>query len=55
MKIVTVSATKSEEFESKVNALLAVGCEIVSISCGTVQSEAYDFCDFWMAVLKQNT
>ena len=50
-KVKTVRESSVEEFESKCNALLEQGYEIIACNCGFVNSEAYDFCDSWMAVL----
>lgn len=50
-KIVTVSTSKQGYFEDTVNDYLEEGYKILSSNCGFVNSEAYDFCDNWQAIL----
>ena len=50
-KIKTISSSNQEEFENKVNDLLADGYVISSTSSGFVNSESYGFCDNWQAIL----
>ena len=50
-KVVTISESQQGEFEDKVNDYLSRGYSILSTNCGFVQSEAYDFCNVWNAIL----
>ncbi len=51
MDIKVVDETKINVFEVKVNELLKMGYKISSTSCGFVNSEAYDFCSVYQAIL----
>ncbi len=50
-KIQVIEESDSNKFEEKVNALLAIGYKILSTSCGFVNSERYDFCGSYQAIL----
>mgnify|MGYP000947344460 FL=1 len=51
MNIKVVDESKPDVFEEKVNELLKMGYKISSTSCGFVNSEAYDFCSVYQAIL----
>lgn len=51
MNIKVVEESKPNVFEEKVNELLKMGYKISSTSCGFVNSEAYDFCSVYQAIL----
>lgn len=51
MNIKVVDETEINVFETKVNELLKMGYKISSTSCGFVNSEAYDFCSVYQAIL----
>lgn len=50
-KIITVSENAQSQFEYMVNGYLQDGYKILSTSCGFVNSESYDFCESWQAIL----
>jgi len=53
--IQVIEESDSKVFEDKVNSLLMNGWEILSTSCGFVNSEQYDFCGNYQAILiKEN-
>jgi hypothetical protein len=49
--LVTVSETDREEFESKCNQFIELGYKLSSSSCGFLNSEEYDFCESYQAIL----
>jgi len=49
--IKTVSKSIQGEFEDEVNSLLEDGFILSSSDCGFVNSESYDFCESWQAIL----
>ena len=50
-EIKVVNMTDEDDFTKKVNGLLLEGFKISSTDCGFIQSEQYDFCSSYMAVL----
>jgi hypothetical protein len=50
-QIKTIDVPNSIEFEQRVNDLLKEGYEILSTNCGFANSEKYDFCGCWQAIL----
>ena len=50
-KIEVVNIADEGEFESVVNAFLEEGYTISSTSCGFINSENYDFCTSFQAIL----
>ena len=50
-KIITVSENTQAQFEYIVNGYLQDGYKILSTSCGFLNSENYDFVDYWQAIL----
>jgi len=50
-EIVTISRSDEDQFTKDVNELLVLGWEILSTSCGFVDSEQYDFCGSYQAIL----
>ena len=49
--IKVISESSENDFVFKVNALLEQGYKILSSSCGFVNSERYDFCSSYQAIL----
>ena len=49
--VFVVDESRPDVFEEKVNELLKMGYKISSTSCGFVNSEAYDFCSVYQAIL----
>lgn len=43
-----------DEFTKQINELLKDGWKVSSTSCGFVNSEAYDFCNYYHAILLKN-
>jgi len=50
-KIKVISQSDSVKFEELVNIYLNLGWDILSTSCGFVNSEVYDFCESYQAIL----
>ena len=50
-EVVTISRSDEDQFTKDVNELLVLGWEILSTSCGFVNSEQYDFCGSYQAIL----
>jgi ribose 5-phosphate isomerase RpiB len=50
-KIVTVSDNKQGDFTDRVNEYLEEGYKLSSSNCGFLNSESYDFVDYWQAIL----
>lgn len=50
-KVKTINTPDENKFESKCNELLTDGWKILSTSCGFANSEKYDFCSVWQAIL----
>ena len=50
-KIKVVESSDMNKFENEVNELLKDGYSISSTSCGFVNSENYDFCSSYQAIL----
>ena len=50
-EIKVYESSNESEFEAYVNAMLKDGWQISSTSCGFVNSENYDFCSSYHAVL----
>ena len=50
-KIKTIHFSDEGEFDKKVNEMLNEGYDILSTSCGFVNSERYDFCGVYQAIL----
>lgn len=46
-----VNLTDENDFEKEINRLLDLGYQISSTSCGFINSEKYDFCTSFQAVL----
>ncbi len=46
-----VSLSDEDAFTSEVNRLLSEGWQIHSSSCGFVNSESYDFCNSYQAIM----
>ena len=49
--IKVVNITDEDDFTKQVNDLLNDGYKISSTDCGFIQSEQYDFCSSFMAIL----
>ena len=49
--IKTIHCNDETKFDEQVNALLQDGWKISSTYCGFVQSESYDFCGSYHAIL----
>ena len=49
--IKAVISSDAVKFESEVNELLSDGWAIESTTCGFVNSDKYDFCDHYQAIL----
>ena len=54
-EIKVLNLTDETEFEDIVNGFLAEGWKISSTSCGFVNSENYDFCTSFQAILTRST
>ena len=50
-KIKVVASSDAIDFENKVNKIIEAGFKLSSSSCGFVNSERYDFCDAYHAIL----
>lgn len=50
-----VEAADPDDFVERVNKLLSEGFQLSSSSCGFVDSEKYDFCGNYQAILLKNT
>lgn len=50
-EIKVINLSDESEFELMVNAWLKEGWKVSSTSCGFVNSEAYDFCGCYQAIL----
>lgn len=50
-EIKVLNLTDEAEFESIVNGFLAEGWKVSSTSCGFINSENYDFCTSFQAIL----
>jgi len=50
-RIKTVNVSDEKQFEDCCNDLLSNGWKILSTSCGFANSEKYDFCSSWQAIL----
>ena len=50
-RIETIESNDMAEFTSQVNTYLEEGWTISSTSCGFANSEAYEFCSIYQAVL----
>jgi hypothetical protein len=50
-EVKVIERTDSAKFESDLNFYLSEGWQILSCSCGFVQSEKYDFCSDFKAVM----
>lgn len=50
-KIMVVDESDEKQFEEQVNSLLNDGWEILSSSCGFADSEQYDFCSVYKAIM----
>jgi hypothetical protein len=50
-EVKVIQNTKQGDFEDEVNGWLKEGYKISSTSCGFFNSEAYDFCEHWQAIL----
>ena len=46
-----VENSDETKFETECNKLIQDGYKISSTSCGIINSEAYDFCTFYQAIL----
>lgn len=53
-EIKALNLTDETEFENIVNGFLAEGWKISSTSCGFVNSENYDFCTSFQAILAKD-
>lgn len=51
MRIKIVEDNDKDEFEEKVNVLLNTGYTILSSNCSMINSEAYDFANYYQAML----
>ena len=51
MEIKTVGTCDGKEFERQINLLLQDGYKILSTNCGFLNTEKYDFCGSWQAIL----
>lgn len=49
--IKVIDSSDIDEFEKDINELLVKGFKISSTSCGFVNSEIYDFCHCYQAIL----
>lgn len=52
--IKVISQNDQDDFENKVNKLIKDGYKIIASSCGFVNSENYDFADWYQAILEKN-
>jgi len=50
-QIKTIDVSDGEKFNKEVNELLAQGYKISSTSCGFINSESYEFCSQYFAIL----
>ena len=50
-EIKTIHFSDEGEFDKKVNEMLNEGYDVLSTSCGFVNSERYDFCGVYQAIL----
>lgn len=50
-KIKVINITDEDEFEREINKWLLQGYKVSSSSCGFVNSESYDFCTSFQAIL----
>lgn len=46
-----IAKSNKDEFEAELQKLLEAGFKIVSCNCGFINSELYDFADYYQAVL----
>lgn len=51
MHIKIVAHSEKEKFEDEVNKLLKTGYTILSSNCSMINSEAYDFANYYQAML----
>jgi len=50
-EVVTISRSDEDQFTKDINELLDLGWQVLSTSCGFVDSEKYDFCGSYQAIL----
>ena len=50
--IIVIEKTGPNEFERECENLLNIGYKILSTNCSFVNSEAYDFCSSYQAILQ---
>lgn len=50
-EIITIHRADEDDFTKQTNELLKEGWKILSTSCGFVNSESYDFCGVYQAIL----
>jgi hypothetical protein len=53
-QIKVIESADCDEFERDVNDLLSNGYRVLSSNCGFVNSEKYDFCSSYQAILINN-
>lgn len=52
-QIKVIDDSDQKRFEKTVNELLKDSWKLVTASCGFINSEQYDFCDYYQAILKR--
>lgn len=53
-EVKVLNITDETEFETNINSYLKEGWKISSTSCGFINSEAYDFCTSFQAILTKS-
>ncbi len=51
-RIQTKDLSDEDKFREEVNSYLGAGGKLLSCSSGVVNSEAYDFCSWWHAIIE---
>ena len=50
-EIITIDTSSEGDFRTQANDYLSKGGIVLSSSCGIVDSEAYDYQDYWKAIM----
>jgi hypothetical protein len=52
-KYVTISETCGVKFAKTLNELASDGYRVIASDCGFVDSESYEFCESWQAIMEK--